>query len=72
MLDAMVKKGMNITKVNCSEISRECIAKMIEHVRTAATKYSEEMGVRIPVAVALETRGPNSFTGTLRHVSFSP
>lgn len=68
-LEQMIVCGMNVGRLNFSHGSHEYHANTIKHLRQAAANYSKKIGVYSPLAIALDTKGPEIRTGLLKGVS---
>lgn len=65
----MFETGMNIARLNFSHGSYEYHAETIANIRTAVANYSKKLGMNYPLAIALDTKGPEIRTGLLEGVS---
>lgn len=68
-LEAMMETGMNIARLNFSHGSHEYHGDTIKNIRQAVENYSKKIGMPYPLAIALDTKGPEIRTGLLEAVS---
>lgn len=65
ILEQLIGGGMNIARLNFSHGSYEYHAETIKNIRIAAKSYSAKLGMEYPLAIALDTKGPEIRTGLL-------
>lgn len=70
MLEKMMETGMNIARLNFSHGSHEFHANTISNIRQAVKNYSAKIGMAYPLAIALDTKGPEIRTGLLAGVYY--
>lgn len=68
-LEKMMEVGMNVARLNFSHGSHEYHGETIQNIKTAVASYSKKIGMTYPLAIALDTKGPEIRTGLLEGVS---
>lgn len=59
-----MKAGMSIARLNFSHKGQEHHEKTIKNIRQAVADYKKEVGYEFPLAIALDTKGPEIRTGS--------
>lgn len=63
MIERMIYKGMNIARLNFTHGSHDNHTQTIRNIREAGMSYYERTGYENPLAIALDTCGPDTRTG---------
>ena len=69
LLKEMTKSGMNVSRLNCSPGTHEYHAEAIEKNHAAIESFKSDAVVYLPVAVALDAKGPEIQTGFIKSSS---
>jgi len=64
-LEMLMDAGMNIARLNFSHGTHDYHLKTVENLRKAVKSYSEKICMNFPLAIALDTKGPEIRTGVL-------
>ncbi|KAK9874544.1 hypothetical protein WA026_005385 [Henosepilachna vigintioctopunctata] len=66
ILENMIEYGMNVARLNFSHGTHSYHEETIRNIRTAVENYSKKTGTMHPIAIALDTKGPEIRTGVLK------
>jgi len=69
ILEGLIDAGMNIARLNFSHGTHDYHLKTVENIRKAVKSYSEKICMNYPLAIALDTKGPEIRTGMLKDAS---
>lgn len=64
-LERLLEAGMTVARLNCSHGTHAQLATMIGSLRTAQRSYVARIGRQHPLAIAIETKGPEIRLGAL-------
>jgi len=65
VIEKLIDSGMNIARLNFSHGSHDYHLKTIENIRKAVECYNYKTGMDCPLAIALDTKGPEIRTGVI-------
>lgn len=60
-----MEAGMNIARLNFSHGTHDTHLNTLKNIRKAVENYSRKIGTHYPLAIALDTKGPEIRTGAL-------
>lgn len=68
-LKDMMVAGMTLARIKMADYNQEECQEMIRNIRRATDAYSKSIGRVYPLPIALDLKGPDIRTGSLRDVN---